>query len=133
MSVDVRWKQRFENFQKAYLFLEKAVEKESYDDLQKAGLVQSFEFTFELSWKTIKDYLEAKGMPIPYPRDVLKEAFKSGLIKDGHLWIKMLEKRNELSNVYDGELAEKAIDIIRLQYFPELKKLYLSLLNEITV
>lgn len=133
MSVDVRWKQRFENFQKAYLFLEKAVEKESYDDLQKAGLVQSFEFTFELSWKTIKDYLEAKGMPIPYPRDVLKEAFKSGLIKEGHLWIKMLEKRNELSNVYDEELAEKAIDIIRLQYFPELKKLYLSLLNEITV
>lgn len=127
MEKDIRWKQRFENLQKAYLFLEKGVKLEVYDELQQAGLIQSFEFTFELSWKTIKDYLETEGMIIPYPREVLKEAFKGGLIKDGHLWIKMLDTRNQLSHTYNDLQAKKAVETVRLEYFPAIRQVYESL------
>lgn len=127
MSEDVRWKQRFENFEKAYLFLKEAVALGQYDKLQQAGLVQSFEFTFELAWKTAKDYLESMGVSVPYPRLVIKEAFQAGLIDDGHLWMKMLDKRNELSHTYNDIQAKNAVDTIRRDYFPALQRLHQSL------
>lgn len=91
MEKDIRWKQRFQNFEKAFIFLKKGVELGKYDDLQRAGLVQSFEFTFELAWKTLKDYLEKQGLEVPYPREVIKSAFSTHLIVDGSLWIEMLD------------------------------------------
>ncbi len=93
MKQDVRWKQRFQNFEKAFLFLSKATKRRSLDDLQAAGLIQSFEFTFELAWKTLKDYLEMMGVSLPYPRLVIKHAYKTELIEDGTLWLEMLEKK----------------------------------------
>ena len=82
---DIRWKQRLNNFEKAFDFSKKSVQLGSYDQLQAAGLVQTFEFNFELAWKTLKDYQNLMGLALNYPREVIKEAFKAGLITDGRL------------------------------------------------
>ena len=127
MNKDIRWKQRFSNFERAYLFLDKAVEKGQYDKLQAAGLLQSFEFTFELGWKTLKDYLEAGGFSLATPREVIKQAFQSGLIVNGHIWIKMLNKRNQLSHCYDEKQAEEAVRMVREELFSEIAQVYETL------
>jgi nucleotidyltransferase substrate binding protein (TIGR01987 family) len=101
MDQDIRWKQRFQNFERAFLFLKKAAELGNYDELQRAGLVQSFEFTFELAWKTLKDYLGRQGLETQFPRDVIKQAFATQLIEDGAHWVQMLDKRNELTRTYN--------------------------------
>jgi len=87
-----RWKQRFENLVNAYEFLHKASQKEELSDLEASGLIKAYEMTFELCCKTLKDYLEAKGSDVKFPRDVLKEAFQAQLIEDGHSWVEMLDK-----------------------------------------
>lgn len=127
MDKKIRWQQRFKNLENAFLFLQEGLKKESLDPLQEAGIIQSFEFTFELSWKTIKDYLESKGTPLAFPRDIIKEAFNTQIIKDGHLWIEMLEKGNILSHTYNQRQASEAVRIIRNHFFPGLKQLYLEL------
>ncbi len=127
MVQDIRWKQRFQNFERAFLFLKKATQRDSYDELQEAGLVQSFEFTFELGWKTLKDYLEQMGIDAPFPREVIKQSFKTKLIEDGHTWIKMLDKRNALTHTYDEKQAKKAVDIICNEYFSPIEQVYNTL------
>ena len=127
MNEDVRWLQRFENFQAAYQFLLKASHQQKYTPLEAAGLVQSFEFTFELAWKTLKDYLNLQGIDVKFPRDTIKEAFKAQLIKDGHLWIDMLDKRNELTHTYNEEQAQKAVRTIRETYLPVITQVYTTL------
>ena len=117
------------NFQRAYHFLKKSVELGSYDELQAAGLVQSFEFTFELAWKTLKDYQNLMGLPLNFPQEVIKEAFKAGLISDGHLWISMLDHRNELTHRYNEEQSERATKLIGEEYFPALNQVYQKLKN----
>ncbi len=124
MTQDIRWKQRFQNFEKAFLFLKQATERSTLDQLQAAGLIQSFEFTFELAWKTLKDYLELMGLPLRFPREVIKTAFQNDLIKDGAIWLDMLEKRNELTHTYDEAQVEMAIKVIREQYFSALQQVF---------
>ena len=124
MNKDIRWKQRFQNFDRAFIFLSKSCQLEVYDELQGAGLVQSFEFTFELAWKTLKDYMQDQGLEVQFPREVIKQAFTAQLIEDGKLWIEMLDKRNELTHTYNQEQAEKAVRIIRNKYFPAIKQVY---------
>lgn len=121
---DIRWKQRFENFEKAFLFFEEAVEKESYTPIEIGGLVQAFEFTFELGWKTVKDYLEAQGISIRFPREAIKEGFNTQVIEDGHSWLHMLEKRNELSHTYNENIAAAAVDIIKNRYYMAIMQVY---------
>lgn len=120
-----RWKLRFLNFEKAFRFFEMIVEKESLTSIEISGLVQAFEFTFELGWKTAKDYLYEQGVETSFPRQVIKEAYRTNIIEDGHTWMEMLEKRNELSHTYDEEVAEKAADIVIHKYFFALEQLYL--------
>lgn len=124
MKKDIRWKQRFQNFEKAFVFLKKWKELGVYDELQGAGLIQSFEFTFELAWKTLKDYMEEQGLPVQYPRDVIKQAFANQLIEDGAIWIQMLDKRNELTHTYNQEQAKNAVQKIRNVYFSPLEQVY---------
>ena len=114
----LRWKQRFENLTKAYRQLENATQRETYDELATAGLIQMFEFTFELVWKTFKDYLELNGYDENTPRNVLKRSFELGYINDGERWLEALEKRNILSHVYDEHFAAEAIILIKSRYFP---------------
>ena len=80
MSTDTRWQQRFDNLLKAFHLLQDAATAENLSALESEGLIQRFEYTFELSWKTLKHYLESKGVTVQFPRDVIKEAFRAGLI-----------------------------------------------------
>jgi nucleotidyltransferase substrate binding protein (TIGR01987 family) len=124
MPKDIRWKQRFQNFERAFIFLSKSCQLETYDELQGAGLVQSFEFTFELAWKTLKDYLQDQGLEVQFPREVIKQAFATQLIEDGSLWIEMLDKRNELTHTYNQDQATRAVQKIRNHYFKPIEQVY---------
>jgi nucleotidyltransferase substrate binding protein (TIGR01987 family) len=126
-GADIRWKQRFENFGKAYQLLEKAVHKADLNEIERAGLVQIFEMTFELSWKTLKDYLGANDVEARFPRDVIKEAFRYELIADGDTWMDMLEKRNLLTHTYDDASVAKALSLIREKYFNSISQVYFNL------
>ncbi len=101
MTADIRWQQRFQNFEKAFLLLSDALENSPGSKLEKEGVIQRFEYTFELAWKTMKDYLNFGGITSHLPRDVIKEAFAHNLIDNGQIWIEMLESRNILSHTYD--------------------------------
>jgi nucleotidyltransferase substrate binding protein (TIGR01987 family) len=128
---EIRWRQRFQNFEKAFLNLQFAVEAiATLDKLSREGLIQRFEYTFELSWKTLKDYLEAKELIANFPKDVIKLAFQADLINNGEIWMQMLEKRNLLTHTYDEIIFNNAIDEITRLYFDEIKKLYILLKNE---
>ena len=123
-NQDVCSKQRFQNFEKAFLFFETTVDKESYTPIEVGGLVQAFEFTFELGWKTIKDFLYEQGLNTNFPRETIKEGFRTQIIEDGHVWLHMLEKRNELSHTYNEEVASQAVEIIKYQYYQAIEQLY---------
>jgi len=83
---DIRWKQRFENFNKSYSLLDKYSTKTKLSELEQAGIIQFFEMTFELGWKVLKDYLEADGYIVKSPRETIKQAFQNEIINDGHIW-----------------------------------------------
>ncbi len=122
MSEDTRWKQRFDNLEKAFSNLEKALSKRSLSDLERAGLIKIYELTFELAWKTLKDYLEDQAVPVKYPRDTIKEAFKHELIEDGELWLEMLSNRNLMVHAYDESRAKLAQKLITEKYYQALQK-----------
>jgi nucleotidyltransferase substrate binding protein (TIGR01987 family) len=130
-NQDIRWKQRYQNFEKAFKHLEAAVIKKELSDLEKAGVIQIYEFTFELAWKTIKDFLEEKEVLVKFPRDTIKEAFKYEVIEDGDLWIDMLEKRNLMAHTYNEANAEMAYELISKQYFKALQQIYTKLKGEL--
>ncbi|MCB2290658.1 nucleotidyltransferase substrate binding protein [Clostridium sp. CS001] len=128
---DIRWKQRFENFNKAYKLMEKYSKQQITSELEKAGIIQFFEMTFELAWKVLKDYLEAEGYVVKSPRETIKQAFQIGLIDNGHVWIDALANRNLTTHTYDEALADKMAKEILELYFPELKKMYGRLSEEL--
>ncbi|MDN5301083.1 MAG: hypothetical protein PWQ60_597 [Thermoanaerobacteraceae bacterium] len=103
MSIDVRWKQRFENFKKAVMQFTEFIEKDELNKFEVQGLIQCFEYTFELAWKTMKDYLEQEGFDVKSPRNVIQTAFQIQLITDGHTWIDALEKRSRAKGNYKPE------------------------------
>ncbi len=118
MSQDIRWKQRFQNFEKSLHNLEKALKINNPDIIQRAGLIQFFEMSFELAWNTMKDYLEEQGfIDVKSPRAAIKKAFETGLITDGHLWLKALEDRNLTSHTYDENIANQVVELIRNNYY----------------
>ena len=130
MSTDIRWKQRFSNYEKAFKELSAAVARGSYDKLSQAGLIQMFELTFELAWKTLKDKLEYEGLKVNYPRDTIKMAFQKGATQNGELWIEALDNRNLLAHTSDEAKSNEARDLIRGKYFQLLKDLYEYLKKE---
>ena len=134
MSKEVRWKLRFANFEKAFNRLINAikqVENDSDNELLQAGLVQTYEFTFELAWKTLKDYLEEEGYDVSSPRKTIKQAFQSGYIKDGDIWIKSLDDRNIIAHVYDEAVANEVSADIQGKYQFMLRDLYHFLKKEL--
>lgn len=130
-NMESRWKQRFQNFEKAFLFFESAIEQPNYSPIEVGGLVQSFEFTFELGWKTVKDFLYEQGLPTSYPRETINQGFQTKIIEDGHTWMHMLEKRNELSHTYNAAIAEQAVEIIKFQYYQAIEQVYLFFKDKI--
>jgi len=131
MEPDVRWKQRFDNFSKALVFLSEAVAKQNPSDLEKAGIIQAYEFTFELAWKTLMDFLQWNKVEVRYPKDTIKEAFRFGLIEEGEKWMDMLDKRNLMSHTYNETNAEMAHSLVLNNYFAEIKKLHDKLKTEL--
>lgn len=121
---DIRWKQRFQNFARAFTLLEQAIGIDAPSEVERAGLIQFFEMSFELAWKLLKDYLEVEGFTINSPRDALKQAFQAHLIEDGHIWIDALQDRNLTTHTYDEATAIVVENKIRHAYYPVLVKLY---------
>ena len=128
---EIRWKQRFENFDKSYKLLKKYSNQEITTELERAGIIQFFEMTFELAWKVLKDYLESEGYMVKSPRETVKQAFQIGLIDNGHIWIDVLSNRNLTTHTYDEKLATKMTSEILNAYLPELDKLYNKLSEEL--
>lgn len=128
---DIRWRQRFENFEKAYKLLGKYSKQKIKSELERAGIIQFFKMTFELAWKVLKDYLEAQGYNVKSPRETIKQAFQIGLIEDGHNWMDALSKRNLTTHTYDEELAATFVKEIIEIYFPSLQLLYQKLSKEL--
>ncbi len=124
-NKDIRWKQRFQNFEKSLKYLEQALNIPEPDIIQKAGLIQFFEMSFELAWNVLKDYLEEQGfVEIKSPRSALKKAFETGLIEDGHRWMQLLDDRNITSYAYDEATVNMIERLIHQKYYPLLKQLY---------
>jgi nucleotidyltransferase substrate binding protein (TIGR01987 family) len=88
------------------------------------AVIKSYEFTFELSWKTLKDYLSYNGIDARLPREVIKQAFATGLLADGQLWIDMLEERNLMAHTYDDARAKAAVTQIQTRYLAGLEQLH---------
>lgn len=132
---DIRWQQRFQNFQRAYMLLRTALEEKpiaDFSDLEREGLIQRFEYSYELAWKTLKDYLEESGVTISpvTAREVIKQAYAAGIIADGQVWIDMMLHRNLLSHTYDFSKFRDVLDAVAARYLPALTDLYDWLLDK---
>lgn len=130
---DIRWKQRFSNFQKAFARLKEAMEVVEPNELERNGLVQRFEFTLDLSWKVMKDYLEEKGFVFkPSPKDTLRQAAQAKFIDYAQELIDGLDIRNELSHDYSGEKFNTLEEQLRKQTYPALEKLHTFFADQIS-
>ena len=130
-TQDIRWIQRFNHFVKALLQLKEAVvlaQERPLSKLEEQGLIQAFEFTHELAWNTLKDFLEERGVQNLYgSKDATREAFKTGLIENGEAWMNMIQSRNLTSHTYDEAIAAEIASAIRATYFAEFKALRMKL------
>ena len=131
-AKDIRWKQRFRNFKQAFSQLQEAINKPDLNELERNGLIQRFEFTIELAWKVMKDFLEEKGFSFkPSPKDTFRQAQEAKYIDYAQALIDALNMRNELSHDYDGELFRLSELELRDEIFPAIEKLYIFFENEI--
>ena len=128
MNQDIRWRQRFENFVRALGLLRDALAdgQEKLSPLEQEGAAHRLEYTLELAWKCMKDYLEESGVSIipSTPRQVIKEAFVAKIINDGQVWIDMLNHRNLLSHTSDFTIFEDAVRATVARYLPALQSLH---------
>lgn len=120
---DVRWRQRYANYRKACSQLSEFIDKGELNKFERQGLIQCFEYTFELGWKTLKDYAAAEGFGVKTPREAIQTAFQAGWITDGHAWIEMLEKRNLMTHSYNEAYALEAERLIRNKFHSILQEL----------
>lgn len=131
---DIRWKQRFQNFDRSFALLRDALKDGPHvlNALEKEGVIQRFEYCFELAWKIVKDYLEAGGFVFATitPRQVLKDAFAARILSDGQVWVDMLDHRNLLSHTYDSTHFNTAVDAIHQRYLQALGGLHAFLERE---
>lgn len=122
---DIRWIQRAKNYEKAFLRLKEAMEMEELNDLERNGLIQRFEFTIELAWKVMKDYLEHQGFDFkPSPKETIRLGQESEYIDYAQELLDGLLIRNELTHDYDGEKFERFEQKLRNETYPALEKLY---------
>jgi len=130
-TQDVRWIQRLKNFVKAFSQLKEAVQlaqQRPISKLEEQGLIQAFEYTHELAWNTMKDFLEEQGIRNLYgSKDVTRKAFKTGLIENGEAWMEMIKSRNLTSHTYDEAVASEIVSAILESYFAEFEALKATL------
>ena len=128
-SDDRRWQQRLDNFGTALAQLTDACQRERYNDLERAGLIKTFEFCFELSWNVLKDLLFYEGFEVKVPRAAIRKSFEVDYIDedDCETLIDALDKRNLLSHTYWSDAARDAETLIKERYHPVLARLYRTL------
>jgi len=133
MDEDIRWKQRLSNYKKALVTLKSAVElaaTRNLTDLEKQGMIQGFEFTFELAWNVMKDYLEEQGITgIIGSKNAVRHAFNKGLIEDGQVWMDMIKDRNLTAHSYDEKTAEDLAAAIIGNYYNRLAAFAEKMIN----
>lgn len=123
-NKDIRWLQRLANYQKALKQLSKFLKKGRLNELEEQGLIQSFEYTHELAWNTLKDFLESRGnKEIFGSKDTTRQAFKLNLIEKGEVWMDMIQSRNETSHTYNEEVSKRISANIIKRYYPEFVRL----------
>ena len=131
MNKDIRWHQRFINFNKAFTQLSKFIGHKELNEMEGQGLIKAFEYTYELSWKTLQDLLRDKGYnQIAGPKPVIEQSFQDGYISNGKGWMRMHQSRNLASHTYDEETAIEIIEGIRNEYFNLLQNLIIRLDEE---
>jgi nucleotidyltransferase substrate binding protein (TIGR01987 family) len=121
-SDDIRWKQRFDNYLRALSNLEDAISLATtrpLSKLEKLGMIQSFEFTHQLAWNVLKDYLEYQGeTEILGSKDAVKMAFRQGIVSSGEDWMDMIKARNLSSHTYNIETAKEIVTNIQTRFYP---------------
>jgi len=131
LNSDIGWEQRFVNFNKAFSQLERFIQTGDLNEMEEQGLIKAFEYTYELSWKTLQDLLKDKGYTdVVGPKPVIEQSFQDGYIVDGKGWMRMYVSRNLSSHTYDEETAVEIIESIRNKYFHLLKSLQTRLEEE---
>ena len=122
MNSDIRWIQRLDNYGRALQTLRSAAElaaQRPLSELEQQGLIQGFEFTHELAWNLLKDFLEAQGIAgLIGSRDAIRTAFKNGLLEDGETWMEMIKARNLSSHTYQLSLAQRIATDILARFYP---------------
>lgn len=131
-----RWIYRFDNYKRAFGLLREAIEtmeERELTQLEKEGIIQRFEYTWELAWKVIKDYLEREGVVLDRitPASVIRAAFAAKVIKDGQTWMRALDARNKMSHVYNIKEFEDVIEEIRKHYLTLFDDLHFSMMENI--
>lgn len=130
-ELDIRWKQRFANLTRSKNILDTIVgiDIQALDPVMIAGWIHIFDLVFELSWKTLRDYMLAQGESesLGFTREVLSVALTHGLIADGDIWLEMLTDRNSSTHEYDEQNALEVIENIQKRYLPEIQTLYAKL------
>ena len=131
MNSDIRWIQRFDNYGRALQTLRNAAElatQRPLSELEQQGLIQVFEFTHELAWNLLKDFLEAQGIAgLIGSRDAIRTAFKNGLLEDGETWMEMIKARNLSSHTYQQDLAQRIATDILTRFYPAFVALELKM------
>lgn len=124
-NQDIRWQQRFDNFERSLNYLRDSLQLKDPDIIQQAGIIHFFEIAFELSWNLLRDYLKEEGFDnIKSPRSAIKKAFEIHLIEDGESWLELLSDRNLTTHTYDEAKAIEVVNLIHTKYFLLLENLY---------
>ncbi len=130
-NPDIRWKQRLESFGQALEELTEAVDlarTRTLSKIERQGLIQAFEFTHELAWKTLKDLLQERGaIYVMGSKDATREAFAAGLIDDGAVWMDMIKDRNRTTHTYNVTTATAIAEVVVSTYHGSLEKLHAKL------
>ena len=131
---DIRWKQRFDSFHRAFSLLREIIEDNedllALEPIVKEGAIQRFGYTLEMAWKVLKDKMEYDGILIKQisPRYVLKLAYQRKYIDQIEIWLKMFGDRNLTSHTYNHAIFDKVLPSLQTEYFPLLGDLYGELL-----
>ncbi len=118
MTQDIRWQQRFQNYEKAFAQLTEFIEKGNLNKFEEQGLIKSFEYTHELAWNVMKDFLTEEGIKDVFgSKSATKQAFNKGLIQSGQIWMDMIESRNQSVHTYNQETADRIANNIVYNYY----------------
>ena len=135
MNNEIRWQQRFQNFENAFNTLTRIInryESTPDDEVVKMALVQAFEFSYELAWNCMKDFLENEGFTeVKNSKQAIRTAFQAELILDAEGWMTAIQKRNLASHSYNDIILMETVEYIKDEFYPIVSKLYQDLKNQL--